>query len=124
MKTLCCAATLTYIFCCMGMFAFAQSPPNSIATPRPFDPGSNTTNPSSFAVQTQNPFLGSVPIAPLVPGTLDLNMRYAASLALRVNLGHIEAEQEHRETLAARLNALSKLLPNIAMTAHKRIRLS
>jgi outer membrane protein TolC len=98
---------------CIGIVALAQSSSNSINTPRPFDPGQNSTNPSSFAVQTQNPFLGSARIVLLTLGTLSLSMRDAVSLALRANLGRIDAEQEHRESLAARLNALSRLLPSI-----------
>ncbi len=47
---------------------------NSIQTPGPFDPASNTTNPSALAVQSQNPYLGSVPTDPLVPGVLSLSL--------------------------------------------------
>jgi outer membrane protein TolC len=94
-------------------WAHGQSSTNSINTPRPFDPGQNSTNPSSFAVQTQNPFLGSIPLRPLTPGTLNLSLREAVALALRANLGYVEAEQEHIETRAARLRALSQLLPQV-----------
>src|SRR5262249_57158297 len=33
----------------------------SVPTPRPIDPSTNTTNPSTRATQSQNPFLGSTP---------------------------------------------------------------
>lgn len=88
---------------------------NSVNTPRPFDPGQNTTNPSAFAVQTQNPFLGSVPTGPVVPGVLPLSLRAAVSLALRANLGHIDAEQDHAQSRVARIRALSALLPQVGI---------
>ena len=97
----------------IGALAHAQGSVNSINTPRPFDPGQVTTNPSSFAQQTQNPFLGSIPLRPLTPGTLNLSLRDAVALAVRANLGYVEADQEHIETRAARLRALSQLLPHI-----------
>ena len=90
---------------------------NSIDTPRPFDPGQNTTNPSALAEQAQNPFLGSVPTGPLVPGVLSLSMREAVSRALRANLGLIDAEQENRQARAARIKALSVLLPQLSLDA-------
>lgn len=90
-----------------------QTSVNSINTPRPFDPGQVTTNPSSFAQQTQNPFLGSIPLRPLTLGTLNLSLRDAVALALKANLGYVEADQEHIETRAARLRALSRLLPHV-----------
>jgi len=87
---------------------------NNITTPRPFDPGTNTTNPSALAVQTQNPYLGSVPTSPLVPGTLQLSLTDAVNRALRANLGLIDTEQEHAQSRAARMRALSVLLPQLS----------
>lgn len=87
---------------------------NSIATPRPFDPGTNTTNPSALAVQAQNPYLGSVPTSPLVPGTLELTLTDAVDRALRANLGLIDSEQDHAASRAARIRALSVLLPQLS----------
>jgi outer membrane protein TolC len=87
---------------------------NSVATPRPFDPGQNTTNPSALAVQAQNPFLGCVPTGPVVPGTLPLSLHSAVSQALKANLGSIESEQNHVESKAARLRALSTILPQLS----------
>ena len=88
---------------------------NTVNTPRPFDPGQNSTNPSAFAVQGQNPFLGSVPTGVVVPGVLSLSLRSAVNLALRANLGFIDAEQEHQQTRAARMRALSVLLPQVGV---------
>ncbi len=87
---------------------------NSIDTPRPFDPGSNTTNPSALAEQAQNPYLGSVPTGPVVPGVLPLSLREAVSRALRANLGLIDTAQDHVQARAERMRALSTLLPQLS----------
>ena len=86
---------------------------NSIATPRPFDPGTNTTNPSALAVQAQNPYLGSAATRPLTPGVLPLSLTDVVDLALKANLGLIDTEQEHAQSRAARMRALAVLLPQL-----------
>ncbi|ADW70117.1 TolC family protein [Granulicella tundricola] len=86
---------------------------NSIATPRPFDPGTNTTNPSALAVQAQNPYLGSVATRPLTLGVLPLSLTEVVDLGLKANLGLIDTEQEHAQSRAARMRALSVLLPQL-----------
>jgi outer membrane protein TolC len=95
---------------------------NTINTPRPFDPGQNSTNPSAFAVQSQNPFLGSVPTGAAIPGLLPLSLQAAVNLALRANLGYIDSEQEHVQARAARIRALSALLPHLAVGATEEYR--
>ncbi len=90
---------------------------NTITTPRPFDPGQNTTNPGAFAVQSQNPFLGSVPTGAVVPGVMPLSLRGAVALALRANLGYVDAEKDHTQSRAARIRALSLLLPQVKVTS-------
>jgi outer membrane protein TolC len=95
---------------------------NSIDTPRPFDPGQNTTNPSALAEQAQNPFLGSVPTGPLVPGVLPLSIHDAVSRALRANLGLIDTQQEDTQARAARIKALSSLLPQLSVDATQEYR--
>ncbi len=95
---------------------------NTINTPRPFDPGQNTTNPSAFAVQSQNPFLGSVPAGALVPGAMPLSLKAAVALALRANLGFVDSEQDHIRSRAARIRALSLLLPQIKVTSTEEYR--
>lgn len=95
---------------------------NNVNTPRPFDPGQNSTNPSAFAVQAQNPFLGSVPTGSVVPGILPLSLRNAVSIALRANLGFVDAEQEHMQTRAARMRALAALLPQIRVESTEEYR--
>lgn len=87
---------------------------NNISTPRPFDPGTNTTNPSALAVQAQNPFLGSVPTSPLVPGNLELSLTDVVNRGLRANLGLIDSEQDHAQSRATRIRALSALLPQLS----------
>ncbi len=86
---------------------------NSIPTPRPFDPGTNTTNPSALASQTQNPYLGSVPISTPIDGILNLSLEDAVHRSLKANLGLIDSEQEHAQARAARLRSLSALLPQL-----------
>lgn len=87
---------------------------NSINTPRPFDPGQNTTNPSALAEQVQNPYLGSVPVGPVVPGDMPLSLKEAVDHALRANLGLIDTGSEHTQARALRVRALSALLPQLS----------
>jgi outer membrane protein TolC len=114
-------AAAVFVFSCLSLRAQSSgsfSPlSNSIATPRPFDPGSNTTNPSALAAQAQNPYLGSVPIQPLVPGILPLSLHDAVALALRANLGLVDSEQDHAQSRALRMRALSALLPHLSADA-------
>lgn len=94
---------------------FAAS--NSIPTPRPLDPATNSTNPSAAATQAQNPYLGSVPTTELQPGVLSLSLDQAVQLALRSNLGLINTGQRTLAMRAARLQALSTLLPQLSAEA-------
>lgn len=93
------------------------SAPNTIPTPRPLDPATNSTNPSASATQAQNPYLGSVPGVPLVKGTLQLSLDAAVQLALRSNLGLIDASEKNTAAYAARMQALSNLLPQLNASA-------
>ena len=88
---------------------------NNILTPRPFDPGTNTTNPSALAVQAQNPYLGSVPSGVAVPGILPLSLTDVVNRGLRANLGLIDTEQDHLQSRAARIRALSQILPQLSV---------
>ena len=90
---------------------------NTISTPRPFDPGTNTTNPSALAVQSQNPYLGSVPAGPLIPGVLSMSLHDTVARALKSNLGLIDTEEDHVQSRAARLRAISLLLPQLTAEA-------
>ena len=90
---------------------------NSIPTPRPLDPSTNSTNPSASATQAQNPYLGSIPGMQLQPGILSLSLKQAVDLALRTNLGLLDAQQLDIGDRAARLHALSSLLPHLEASA-------
>jgi outer membrane protein TolC len=114
--TLCVALLMSQLV--VGQSTGSNSPlSNSVPTPRPFDPGTNTTNPSALAVQAQNPYLGSVPMSPLVPGVLPLSLHEAVTLALHANLGLLDSEQDHAQSHAARIRALSVLLPQLSAEA-------
>ena len=90
---------------------------NTITTPRPFDPALNTTSPSSFATQSQNPFLGSVPDKTVVPGVLSLTLQDAVQRALQSNLGMVDSRHTDAEARAARIRALAPLLPHLSLDA-------
>jgi outer membrane protein TolC len=85
----------------------------SVTTPRPINPAQSTTNPSAQATQTQNPYLGSVPVRP-TGTTIRLSVRDAIERGLRYNLGLIESNQARADVRADRLRALSALLPEIS----------
>jgi outer membrane protein TolC len=90
----------------------------SVATPRPISPAEGTTNPSAQATQRQNPYLGSAPSKNT--GTkLALSLQGAIERGLRYNLGLIETNQASADVRAARLRALSALLPQLSAEAHQ-----
>ena len=101
--------------------AMAQSvggyPANSIPTPRPLDPATNSTNPSASATQSQNPYLGSVPMGPADAASRPISLKQAVQMALRSNLGLVDAEQQSASQRAARVRALSALLPHLDASA-------
>ena len=90
---------------------------NSIATPRPFDAATSSGNPNALTVSPANPYLGSVPAGPIVPGVLSLSMHDAVVRALHANLGLLDTEQDHAQSRAARMRALSVLLPQLSAEA-------
>jgi outer membrane protein TolC len=94
-----------------------EYPANSIPTPRPFDPSTNSTNPSAAATQVLNPFLGSVPEERLQPGSRSISLIQGVQLALRSNLGVIDTQLQDTSQRAARQRALSELLPHLYATA-------
>jgi len=100
-----------------GVLAAQSISANSIPTPRPLDPSTNSTNPSASATQSQNPYLGSIPGTKLQPGVLSLSLKQAVDLALRSNLGLLDAQQSDLGDRAARLHALSALLPHLEASA-------
>lgn len=89
----------------------------SVPTPRPINPATNTTNPSTLAGQRQNPFLGSAPVDPATGGPLFVSLSAAITRGLGYNLGIIDATTTRSAARAARLGALSSLLPTITARA-------
>ena len=91
----------------------------SVPTPRPINPATNTTNPSTRAGQLQNPFLGSTP-EPLASETaLTISLADAIRRGLLYNLGLIDASTSSAAARATRLRALSSLLPTVSAHAAK-----
>ncbi|HLK53837.1 MAG TPA: TolC family protein [Candidatus Angelobacter sp.] len=86
----------------------------SIATPRTINPAANSTTPSSLAGQQQNPFLGSVPTGTLTEKPIELSLSDAILRGLRYNLGVIENQAGLRQVQAARLRALSAMIPSVS----------
>lgn len=62
---------------------------------------------------SQNPLLGSRP-APVQPGVLSLTLLDAIDRGLKYNLGLVLSERGNESAAAARLRALSELLPHIS----------
>jgi outer membrane protein TolC len=90
---------------------------NSVPTPRPINPATNTTNPSTRAGQAQNPFLGSTPASLAAGPAITLSLTDAIQRGLRYNLGLIDATTTSSAASAVRLRALSSLLPTVAARA-------
>jgi outer membrane protein TolC len=61
----------------------------------------------------QSPFSGSVPADKLKPGVLDLSVEDAINRGLRYNLGLVLTGQASMQAKAARLKALSNILPQL-----------
>jgi len=90
---------------------------NTIVTPHPINPAANTTNPAALAAQQQNPFLGSVPECSMSGKTFQFSLNNAIQCGLRYNLGLIDSREDSATERAARMHALSVLLPQIAAIA-------
>jgi outer membrane protein TolC len=91
----------------------------SIATPRPINPATDTTNPSARATQTLNPYLGSTPEGKVVDGEIRISLEDAIARGLRFNLGLIDSQQADAGVRAEREHALSQLLPQISARAQQ-----
>jgi outer membrane protein TolC len=86
----------------------------SIATSRPINPATGTTNPSARATQTLNPYLGSTPDDKVVDEEIKLTLEDAVARGLKFNLGLIDSEQADADARAQREHALAELLPQIS----------
>ena len=113
MRTLSAACGLFVLIGWHSVAMLSAQSGNSIPTPKPIDPASNSTNPSASAVQSQNPFLGSVPVVDWTPGVRPLSLQDAVQLALKSNLGLTDAKVEERTLSGERLRAVSALLPHL-----------
>ncbi|HZP22553.1 MAG TPA: TolC family protein [Terriglobales bacterium] len=63
--------------------------------------------------RSQNPFSGSIPQGQATPEVLDLTVQDALDRALKFNLGLYLSDRATEQARAARLRALSELLPDI-----------
>jgi hypothetical protein len=86
----------------------------SIATSRPINPATGTTNPSARATQTLNPYLGSTPDGTAVDKEIQLTLEDAVARGLKFNLGLIDSEQADARVRAQREHAFAELLPQIS----------
>jgi outer membrane protein TolC len=91
----------------------------SVATPRPINAATGTTNPSARATQTLNPYLGSSSDEKVVGGVIKLTLIDAVSRGLRFNLGLIDSQQADARVRAQREHALAALLPQISARAQQ-----
>ncbi|HEY6850272.1 MAG TPA: TolC family protein [Terracidiphilus sp.] len=91
----------------------------SIATPRPINPATDTTNPSARATQTLNPYLGSTPEGQALDGEIRISLEDAVDRGLRLNLGLIDRQLADASLRAEREHALSELLPQISARAQQ-----
>jgi outer membrane protein TolC len=91
----------------------------SIATSRPINPATGTTNPSARATQTLNPYLGSTPDGTVVDEEIKLTLEDAVARGLKFNLGLIDSEQADAQVRAQREHAFSELLPQISGRAEQ-----
>ncbi len=98
-----------------------SAPPmfGSVATPRPINPATGTTNPSARATQTLNPYLGSTSDGKVVEGQLKLSLNDAVARGLNFNLGLIDSQQADASARAQREHSFSLLLPQISARAQQ-----
>jgi len=90
------------LFCCSQVSAQVQTP-------------GLTSLPSAEQIiqRNQDPFSGSLPQGKASPGIVDLTVREALDRALKYNLGLYLSDRATEQARAARLRALSDLLPHI-----------
>jgi outer membrane protein TolC len=91
----------------------------SIATPRPINPATETTNPSARATQSLNPYLGSTPDGKAVDEEIKLSLEDAVNRGEKFNLGLIDNQQADARATAEKGRALAELLPQISAHAEQ-----
>ncbi len=67
----------------------------------------------SINIEPSNPFLGAIPTGQVTPGVIPLTLKDALDRGLKYNLGLVLSEQGTAAARAARLRALSDVLPNV-----------
>ncbi len=96
------AISAVLLFCCCQASAQVQTP-------------GLTSLPSAEQViqRNQDPFAGSLPQGKAMPEVIDLSVQNALDRGLKYNLGLYLSDRVTEQARAARLKALSELLPNI-----------
>lgn len=94
-----------------GIFARAQSGGSSVFTGEAV-PSINAQSALS-SLTSQNPYTGSISNEKLVPGSIPISLLDAIDRGLKYNLGLYTSETSQQTVRAARLQALSGLLPNL-----------
>jgi outer membrane protein TolC len=105
--------SLLWLACCHSL---AQQPAPAPAIPGLSAPPTQTQSqpaPAGISIRPGDPFQGSLPTGRATPDVLPLSLDDAIARALKYNLGVITGDQNVRLSRAARLHALSQLLPNL-----------
>ena len=100
--------------CCVATAQISPSPSPVAGTGEGLTPSTPAVAmPAPTLNGTQNPFLGGVPSGQVTPEVLKLSLQDAISRGLRFNLGVYLSGQGTAQARAARLRALSGLLPTL-----------
>src|SRR5438445_13403206 len=97
------------LIACCGSLGKAQQLPGLTAGPTPA-PAQST---AYGVVSRSDLYNGSVPTGAATPDVLPLSLSDAIARGLKYNLGVVTSGQNIRASRAARLRALSQLLPNV-----------
>ena len=97
-----------------------NGPSGSVTSQQSASPGSGVATLDS-SVQVSGDYSGSVASAAAGSGPITLTLSDALKFGLQTNLGSISANNSTRATRAERIQALSALLPNIAVNASETV---
>lgn len=95
------------------MAQIGRPPAQETESPVMSPTGVQTTSPTTTSPLEESPFSGSVPTAKVSAEPVKLTILNAIDLGLKHNLGLILSTQGGESARAARLNALSRFLPNV-----------
>lgn len=93
--------------------AFAQVTSSGGGTQAPSTFGGSSGISTPTLSDSQNPFFGGTPVGQVTPGVMDLSLRDTLDRGLKFNLGLLLTTQTSQQVRAARLRALSGLLPDV-----------